>query len=64
MIPFKYDSSDFHIITFKDDPSQNFWFINKEICDYLGYRNPRDAMAKAKLLISELMYLRIYVCDI
>jgi len=50
IVPFVFKQFHFRTIIFNNDPYYNPWFINKEICDYLGIVNSRDSLHRANLL--------------
>lgn len=59
IVPFSFKGFRFRSIIFNNDPTNNPWFINKEICDYLGINNSSDAINKAHLEEYERITLAI-----
>ena len=59
IVPFSFKGFNFRSIIFDNDPNGNVWFINKEICNYLGHTNPSQAIRDAGLLDYERSSLSI-----
>ena len=43
IVPFDFNGAQIRVI--RDDKGEP-WFVAKDVCDVLGYVNPRDAIAK------------------
>ena len=59
IVPFSFKGFGFRSIVFNNDTTNSPWFINKEICDYLGHSNSRQAIRDANLLEFEIAHIEI-----